>query len=348
MSMPIAIAADHRDPLHDERAQRVTVCADDGTPLAAQVVGPLSATVTVVFVHGHCLRTESWWFLRDQLLRQWDSETGGSETGGSETRMVFYDHRGHGESGSADPATYTIDQLGHDLATVLRTLAPTGPVVLVGHSMGAMVVLAYARLFPETIGIRVIGVGLIATAAAGITTVGLSRLLTQHTVTSFRLAVQRAPRTMRASKRLGRRLFEPIVRETGFGTRRVSPRMAALATAMLNDTPLPTMAHFLDSLIRFDETATLRLLADLPVLVLGGSADILIPFAHSVVLAAQLGSAELVRLDGAGHSVILERAQEVAAAVAALVDRATKESAQIPRAPVLASEPAAQPLAAVG
>ncbi|WP_227979080.1 alpha/beta fold hydrolase [Nocardia spumae] len=313
MSIPIAIAVDHRDPSHDGHSQRVTVCADDGTPLAARVVGAPTAAVTVVFVHGHCLRTESWWFLRDQLLRQW----------GADTRMVFYDHRGHGGSGAADPATYTIDQLGHDLDAVLRTLAPVGPVVLIGHSMGAMVVLAYARLFPATIGTRVVGAGLIAGAAAGITTVGLGRLLTRQTVTSFRVAVRRAPRTMRASKRLGRRLFEPLVREASFGTRRVNPRMAALATAMLNDTPLPTMAHFLDSLIRFDETPTLRLLADVPTLVLGGSADILVPFAHSVVLAAQLGSAELVRLDGAGHSVILERAEEVAVAIAALVDRAT-------------------------
>ncbi|MEV5648070.1 alpha/beta hydrolase [Nocardia sp. NPDC052254] len=345
--MSIAVAADHRDLLRDDLAERVTVCADDGTPLAAHVVGAPSAALTVVFVHGHCLRTESWWFLRDHLLRQW-----GSDQGVADTRMIFYDHRGHGRSGSADPATYTIDQLGRDLGAILRTLAPTGPVVLVGHSMGAMAVLAHARLFPETIGTRVIGVGLIATAAAGITTVGLARLLTRHTVTSFQLAVRRAPRTMSASKRLGRRLFEPIVRETSFGTRRASPRMAALATAMLNDTPLPTMAHFLDSLIRFDETPTLRLLADLPALVLGGSADILIPFAHSVVLAAQLDGAELVRLDGAGHSVILERAEEVAAAVADLVERALKRCAPPPAGTVTAAPPlpdlAAQALVAAG
>ncbi|NKY85836.1 alpha/beta fold hydrolase [Nocardia veterana] len=293
-------------------AERATVCADDGTPLAAWVFGDLSAAVTVVFVHGHCLRTESWWFLRDELRRQ----------RGPDIRMVFYDHRGHGESGAADPSTYTIDQLGHDLDAVLRALTPTGPVVLIGHSMGAMAVLAYARLFPDAIGTRIVGVGLIAAAAASITAVGLGRFLNRRTVTSFRIAVQRAPRAVQASKRLGRRIFEPIVREASFGSGRVNPRMAAVATAMLNDTPLPTMAHFLDSLLRFDETPTLRLLADVPALVLGGSADILIPFAHSVVLAAQLDRAELVRLDGAGHSVILERAEEVAIAIAALVDRA--------------------------
>ncbi|MEG8182426.1 alpha/beta hydrolase [Nocardia terpenica] len=301
---PIALRADHRR----------TVSADDGTPLAVRTLGAADAPLTVVFVHGHCLRAESWFFLRDQLLRQW----------GSDIRMVFYDHRGHGESGAADPASYTVEQLGHDLDAVLRAVVPTGPVVLIGHSMGAMVVLAYARLFPEAIGARVIGVGLLSATAGGLTTVGLARVLNRRTVTSLRVAVRRAPRVLQASKRLSRRVFEPIMREASFGTRRVNLRVVAVATAMLNDTPLLTMACFLDSLIRFDETATLRLLADLPALVLGGSADLMIPFAHSAVLASQLTGAELVRLDGAGHSVIMERAEEVAVAIVALVERAAR------------------------
>ncbi|MFF3568435.1 alpha/beta fold hydrolase [Nocardia jiangxiensis] len=302
----IALLADDHD------GRNATVSADDGTPLAVRVFGPDDASLTVVFVHGHCLRADSWSFLREHLLPHWDSDT----------RMVFYDHRGHGDSGAADPSTYTIEQLGHDLDAVLRVVAPTGPVVLVGHSMGAMVVLAYARLFPAAIGARVAGIALLASAAGGITSVGLARVLHRRAVTSFQVAVRRAPRIMQASKQFGGRILEPIVREASFGTRAVSPRMIALATAMLNDTSLLTMASFLDSLIRFDETATLALLSDLPALVLAGSADIMIPFAHSVVLASQLSAAELVRLDGAGHSVILERAEEVAVAVLGLVDRA--------------------------
>ncbi|MFE7743259.1 alpha/beta fold hydrolase [Nocardia sp. NPDC057455] len=296
----------------DHDGHRVTVSADDGIPLAVRVFGADDARATVVFVHGHCLRTESWFYLRDLLLRQW----------GSDTRMVFYDHRGHGESGVAHPSTYTIEQLGHDLDTVLRTVAPTGPVILVGHSMGAMVVLAYARLHPEAIGTRIAGVGLLAAAGAGITEVGAARLLKRWAVSSLQAAVTRAPRAMQASRRLTRRLFTPILREAEFGTRKASPRMTALATAMLNETPLLTMAGFLHSLITFDETATLHRLGAIPALVLAGSADIIFPFAHSVALASQLAGAELVRLEGAGHSVMLERAEEVALSLAGLAERA--------------------------
>jgi pimeloyl-ACP methyl ester carboxylesterase len=296
----------------DYDGHRVTVSAQDGVPLAVHVFGAEAATATIVFVHGHCLRAESWSYLRARLLGQW----------GDDTRMVFYDHRGHGESGVAHPSTYTIEQLGHDLDTVLRTVAPTGPVILVGHSMGAMVLLAYARLHPEAIGTRVVGVGLLAAAANGITEVGLARLLNRRAVASLLAAVTRAPRVLQASKLLTRRLFAPIMREADFGARKVNPRIAALATAMMNDTPLLTMAGFLHSLITFDETATLHRLGAIPALVLAGSADIIFPFAHSVALASQLAGSELVRLEGAGHSVMLERAEEVALSIAGLVERA--------------------------
>ncbi|WP_194816547.1 alpha/beta fold hydrolase [Nocardia sp. XZ_19_385] len=305
MSTPIArVAADYD-------GHRVTVSADDGVPIAVRTFGADTAPLTVVFVHGHCLRTDSWSYLRDQLLSRWTSDT----------RMVFYDHRGHGESGVAPPSTYTIDHLSQDLDAVLRAVASAGPVVLVGHSMGAMVCLAYARLFPEAIGTRVVGVGLIAGAANGITEVGLGRFLHRYAVNSLQTAVVRAPRVMQASKRFSRRIFEPIIREAQFGTKKVNPRMVAVATAMLNDTPLLTMSSFLGSLIAFDETASLHHLGNIPALVLAGSHDIVVPFVHSVVLASQLSSSELVRVEGAGHSVILERAEEVALQIVALVNR---------------------------
>src|SRR5437879_885080 len=65
----------------------------------------------------------------------------------------------------------------------------------------------------------------LAATAGGVTSLGPGRLLNRHTVSSLQVAVRRAPRVMQASKRFGRRLAEPIMREAGFGTRGVSPRM---------------------------------------------------------------------------------------------------------------------------
>ena len=58
----------------------------------------------------------------------------------------------------------TIDQLGRDLKAVIDAAAPEGPLVLVGHSMGGMTVMALADQYPELIRDRVVGVAFVGTS----------------------------------------------------------------------------------------------------------------------------------------------------------------------------------------
>ena len=67
----------------------------------------------------------------------------------------------------------TIDQLGRDLASVIEATAPTGPLVLIGHSMGGMTIMALADQHPELFDDRVIGVALVATSPGKLAEVGL-------------------------------------------------------------------------------------------------------------------------------------------------------------------------------
>ena len=130
------------ESLDGDRSYLVTT--PDGVHLTVREVGPTDAPLTVVFAHGFCLRMGAFHFQRMRLSEEWDSQV----------RMIFYDQRGHGRSGEAPPETYTITQLGKDLETVLQVIAPRGPIVLVGHSMGGMTVLSHARQFPEHYGSR--------------------------------------------------------------------------------------------------------------------------------------------------------------------------------------------------
>ena len=52
-------------------------------------------------------------------------------------------------------------------------IVPSGPVVLVGHSMGGMTIMALAAQHPELFGARVRGVALIATSAGHLRDVSL-------------------------------------------------------------------------------------------------------------------------------------------------------------------------------
>lgn len=61
-------------------------------------------------------------------------------------QVVYVDHRGNGRS-SGDPATWTLDQWGDDIAAFCDELGLVKPVVL-GQSFGGMVAMAYATRHP--------------------------------------------------------------------------------------------------------------------------------------------------------------------------------------------------------
>jgi len=63
----------------------------------------------------------------------------------------------------------SIDRLGADLDLVIKAVAPGDmPVVLVGHSMGGMTIMALAGQQPDLFGTKVVGVALISSAAGGL------------------------------------------------------------------------------------------------------------------------------------------------------------------------------------
>ncbi|GAB2519334.1 alpha/beta fold hydrolase [Nocardia heshunensis] len=289
---------------------RAVVRAGDGVALEVRVDGPREAELTVVLSHGHCGHSESWVPVRDDLLRQYPH-----------ARFVCYDHRGHGDSAHADRRTYTLEQLADDLGTVLATVAPTGPVILVGHSMGGMSVLTYVSLNPHEIGTRVVGVGLIATAAGNLTEAGLGRFLRHPVISVFRAAVRYAPGLMHGAKLVAGKAFTPVIRRAQRGDRRVGAHWLTLANAIHNQTPIVTMAAFLQALATYDRTDALATLSSIPTLVLCGSADSLTPPSHSVAMAAAVDHSDLVLIEGAGHSVIIEQPTQVANALTRLITR---------------------------
>lgn len=297
----------------EQSGRRIFIEADDGVPLAAWEYGPADAALTVLFLHGHCMHASSWDAVRSQLER-------------ADLRIVCYDHRGHGDSGQAPASTYTVEQLGRDLGSVMRAMCPSGAVVLVGHSMGGMSALAYARLHPEMMRARVVGAVLISTAARGLTEAGLGRYVVGRPLTLVRRAVRKAPRAMNFGKRLTGFMATPLVRRTSFGSWRVHPRLVALATAMVNQTSVVTMTGFLDDFVDYDESESLMHFGGLPVVILGGTCDLMTPFQHSEEIARALPESELICLEGAGHSVIIERAADVAESVSKLIERVWLES----------------------
>jgi pimeloyl-ACP methyl ester carboxylesterase len=289
------------------------VMTDDGVPLMVREVGPADAPLTVVFAHGFCMRMGAFHFQRARLAEQW----------GPQVRMVFYDQRGHGESGEAPPETYTIEQLGRDLETVLKVVVPRGPVVLVGHSMGGMTVLSHAHQYPHRYGMRIVGVALIASAAEGLSRFPLGQILENPALEGARAAVRYAPRLVHRGRGAVAGVLRPILRAASYGDHRVSPSVVAFSERMIHETPVTTLVEFLRAFELHDETDALPTLAKLPVLIACGDRDMLTPVEASQAMGEALPNAELVVVGGAGHLVQLERPDVIDDALVRLVERAT-------------------------
>ncbi|MCK8677264.1 alpha/beta hydrolase [Streptomyces lichenis] len=312
--------------------------ADDGTELYYEVDeaegapaggAPGRPPVTVVFSHGYCLNQDSWHFQRAALRGL--------------VRTVHWDQRSHGRSarGAAqrgpDAVPVTIDQLGRDLKAVLDAAAPEGPLVLVGHSMGGMTVMALAEQYPELVRDRVVGAAFVGTSCGNLGEVNYG--LPVAGVNAVRRVLPQILRALGSQAELvekGRRatadLFAGLVKRYSFSSAEVDPAVARFAERMIESTPIDVVAEFYPAFNEHDKAAALAVFAEVPSLALAGQQDLVTPSSHTEAIAALLPDAELVLVPDGGHLVMLEHPEAVDRLLLRLLDRvgALPASAQDP------------------
>ncbi|HEU5417226.1 MAG TPA: alpha/beta hydrolase [Streptosporangiaceae bacterium] len=340
------------EPLGQVRGRPLTVLADDGVPLHAEISGPDDAPVTIIFSHGYCLSQDCWHFQRQALAA-------------SGARLVCWDQRGHGRSGrrpagpeaadtappgpaaggtapagpaagdaapagsgAAGPPPVSIAQLGADLGAVLAATAPGDtPVLLAGHSMGGMTIMALAACQPELFGTKVIGTVLVSTAASGIDPVSwlpapLRPVARQAGPSLLRGASRsRMAALVERARRAGGDVAFLSTRYLAFGDPDVSPAIVDFLERIIRATPVEVIAQFYLALVDHDQRAALGALGQAPAIVLIGDQDRLVAPRQAGELAAAIPGAELITVPGAGHVLILERPDIVTGAITGLLDR---------------------------
>ncbi|WBB79790.1 alpha/beta hydrolase [Micromonospora sp. WMMD882] len=293
--------------------ERYEVRLPDDVRLHAEVTGPADAEVTVVLLHGWTLDGRSW---HRQLA-------GLAELTADRVRVVTYDARGHGRSSCMDLPTATLAQLGEDLSVVLDELAPTGPVVLVGHSMGGMTIMEYAHRHPGHFAARTAGLVFVSTTAEG------------HTHTAYGLS-PRIARLIRLAETTGAgvlarcgawrppqallRALRPSLRWLLFGDR-CDPTDVRLVTSAVARATLRSIGGFRASIGAQHRLDTLAELGDVPAAALVGDRDRLTPPPCAESIAAALPQTELTVCPGAGHMLMMERPDEVNAALTGVLRR---------------------------
>ncbi|MFM9571770.1 alpha/beta hydrolase [Streptomyces turgidiscabies] len=284
----------------------LSVSAADGTPLAVYrdtPVRPRRDDATVVLVHGASVTADLWRLHTRHLT-------------GLGLGVLRYDQRAHGHT-SRGRAPLTVEQLADDLHQILTRLVPTGPLVLAGHSLGALVLQELTALHPQYL-TRVRGMVLLSPTARGATVLpgrgprawllaagrSLAALTCAHAPRAVDLLRRRLPGTHPHS-------LTPRPNRSADGPPRCRHGVIHTATGDL--------AALWQSLCDYKprDLTVLSQLGD-RLMLMAGADDRHIPAAHTKHLAVQLPAAALDVLPHTTHALPIRHAALISARIARL------------------------------
>jgi pimeloyl-ACP methyl ester carboxylesterase len=298
-----------------------TVETADGTKLHLEIDGPSAAAVTVVVAHGFFMDLTTWRYQRAALEN-------------SAAKLVFYDHRGYGLSEPGPKGVASIRQLAQDMYDVIEAVAPKGPVVVVGHSMGSFTIQALAGIHPELFGPRIVASVLMSTAAQGSVLVRtllrelpLADKVMSPTASVLDIVATLRPYLVRA---FGLGMYRP------FGylfVDRKSPVQARREfLAVISAAHLDVMSEYLTALAAHEEFESLPTLGNARTVVVTGERDKVVPLALSETVLAEIPGAEHVIIEGSGHIVTFENPDEVNRVLLDVIDEAITSATSTHRA----------------
>ena len=304
-----AIAADPRAAalFAEFGGRRSAVRAADGTALWVRTFGPEDAP-TILFVHGWTCAAE-FWKLQVAALE-------------GERRIVAFDLRGHGQSERPPDGDYSIQTFARDLDAVLEQAVPAERALLVGHSLGAMAIVAWAAEHPDQVDDRI--------SAAVLVNTGLGDLISES------LVIEGLPdgfaRLQRITGESVLRARAPAPAGSTPVTNRVirrfvvgpdaSPAQVAFCEQLVLSCPADVRGAVGGTLSRLDLKAAMAALR-VPTLVISGERDRLTPPAHAALMAESLPDLlDVVEIPRSGHMSPVEFPAEVNALLAELAGTA--------------------------
>lgn len=291
-----ALHSHDREPgLHDVDEEGVV--RSGGVDVRYYRVGPVDAAVTVVFVHGFTLAAESFYLQVDHLRRHHP-----------QVGCLLLDLRGHGQTGAVPPGDCTVAGLADDVQAVIRHRAPTGRIVLLGHSLGGLAVLnAMRRMVNEDpqLHARVDALILAATSIESLAAQGIPQVLASPVADQTMAAVEASPTQTRKVREAAAKLLAPTL-AAAFFHRPTGYERVEFHAAMIHETPLASFVGFFEDLQHHDEQGAGESLRGKMGFILVGEVDAVTPVGQSEQLCRAWPEAWFQVAPGAGHMLILE------------------------------------------
>jgi pimeloyl-ACP methyl ester carboxylesterase len=273
----------------------VRLTRPDGSSLYVERYGPLDAPA-IVMTHGAGANRTSWYYAIRALSERF--------------QVIVWDMPGLGRSGKPTRGDYSLERHARDLEAVLG-IAAGQPAMLVGHSMGGMVLLTFCRLFPQHLGAVVKGLALVDTS--------YTNPARTTTASGFVCAIQKP-------------LLEPLLHLTAwlaplvwlmswlgyqngsshlvgmlFGFAGSQTRGQLDLATRYNPLAWPgVQAREMLAMFRYDATHVLDAIS-IPALVFTGHLDRLIVPETARYMRDRVPHAQLRRLEPAGHMAVFER-----------------------------------------
>ncbi len=275
----------------------------DGSEIQIEFYGSPDAP-PLILTHGWGPNSTVWYYAKKQLANHF--------------RVIVWDLPGLGKSTRPQNNDHSTEKYARDLEAIL-SLVGNQPAILLGHSMGGMILLTFCRLFPEHLGKRVAGLILVDTTYTNPTkTAILSQLLMPlqkpliEPLLHLTIALAPVAWLMSGLSYLNGSMY--LTTElSGFTGHETRGQLDF--TTRLGVIGYPgVLARGMLAMLRFDETQTLPKIS-IPVQVIVGKSDIATRLFASQRLSQAIPDAELVVLHPAGHMSLMERNAQFAEAV---------------------------------
>jgi pimeloyl-ACP methyl ester carboxylesterase len=295
-----------------ERGRPQIVTAPDGARIAVETTGRRDGPV-IILTHGWGMDRRVWAWMRPVLERRF--------------RLVMWDLPGMGESRLAPDRRLTMERFAVALGAVIEA-ASERPVVIVGHSIGGMIVQTLFRVRPDLVADRVAGIALVNTTYENpLRTMWLApiwRVLQKPVLEPLSwLTVAASPLVWLSnwqSYLSGSILI--AMRLTGFG--RYASRRQVDAASLLACQNSPGVQAKGDLAMFHWEAAEVLRLVEVPTLVVSASRDLVTLPSASEVIGGRIHGARMAMVEGAGHMGVLEAAERVEREIAGFAEDALR------------------------
>jgi pimeloyl-ACP methyl ester carboxylesterase len=299
----------HDDP-HTLRPQsEVRLLRPDGTSLYVERYGAPDAP-TIILTHGAGANRTSWYYAIRALSARF--------------QVIVWDMPGLGHSQKPRRGDYSLERHAEDLKAVVD-LAGGQPTMLVGHSMGGMVVLTFCRLFPELLGPGVKGLALVDTSytnpARTTTASGFVRAIQKPVLQPLLHVMAWFAPLVWVMSWLGYLNGSSHLVGMVFGFAGSQTRGQLDLATRYNPLAWPgVQARETLAMFRYDATPVLSSIP-IPTVVFTGHLDRLIVPETARFMSEHLPHAQLQRLEPAGHMAVFERHDQLVSELGVLADQ---------------------------